>query len=192
MTARPPALTLSGIDKKYRLWTTPASRLWVPLFYRLSGIVEWAAPWLARWLRARADIHLHHHQALSGVSFTLQRGDQLLLCSDGLWSQVPEAAMVRLLKDHPLSDAVPAVVELALRHHAADSDNVTALGLEWEADVDDGVTTEDMLPGGYASTFQGAGADNVDNIPVDDLDDAAIERSIAEINDAIRRAAAKK
>lgn len=124
-----------------------------------------------------------------GVPVNLLRGDQLLLCSDGLWSQVPEAAVVRLLRDHPLSDAVPRIVELALRQHAAESDNVTALALEWEADVDDGVTTEDMLPGGYASTFQGAGADN---LPVEDLDDAAIERSIAEINDAIRRAAARK
>ncbi len=77
MTPPPSALTLSGIEKKYRLWATPASRLWVPLFYRFSRIVERAMPSLARWLRKRADLHLHYHQALNGVSFSLQRGEAL-------------------------------------------------------------------------------------------------------------------
>ena len=40
----------------------------------------------------------------------------------------------------------------------------------------------------FASTIQSAVLDGVG----DDLDDAAIERSIAEINEAIRRSAARK
>ena len=45
------------------------------------------------------------------------------------------------------------------------------------------------MDGVFASTIQAAG---VDNSSGDDLDEAAIERSIAEINEAIRRSAARK
>jgi hypothetical protein len=40
----------------------------------------------------------------------------------------------------------------------------------------------------FASTIQAGGLDTF----VDDLDEATIERSIAEINEAIRRSAARK
>ena len=45
----------------------------------------------------------------------------------------------------------------------------------------------------FASTIQAGALDEFDDAgETDDLDDAAIERSIAEINDAIRRSAARK
>jgi hypothetical protein len=44
------------------------------------------------------------------------------------------------------------------------------------------------MDGVFASTIQAGVLDT----GVEDLDDAAIERSIAEINEAIRRSAAKK
>ncbi len=127
-----------------------------------------------------------------GVPQSLRPGDVLLLCSDGLWSQVDESAIVRLLSERALSDAVPELVERALRHRTSESDNVTALAVEWEADAErdstQGVSTENLAPGVFASTFQAGLRD----VAVDELDDAAIERSIAEINEAIRRAATKK
>ncbi|MDE1953452.1 MAG: serine/threonine-protein phosphatase [Betaproteobacteria bacterium] len=127
-----------------------------------------------------------------GVPQTLRSGDMVMLCSDGLWSQLPEATIVRLLSDRVLSDAVPEMVELALRQNAAESDNVTALAMEWEAEAErettQGVSTEGIRPGVFASTFQSG----LPDMHIDELDDAAIERSIAEINEAIRRAAAKK
>jgi hypothetical protein len=105
---------------------------------------------------------------------------------------LPEASIVRLLSDHVLSDAVPEMVELALRHKAAESDNVTALAMEWETagerDGAEEVSTQGIQPGVFASTFQSG----LPEMQVDDLDDAAIERSIAEINEAIRRGAARK
>ena len=48
--------------------------------------------------------------------------------------------------------------------------------------------TESIDEGVFASTVQAGWLDST----VDDLDDEAIERSIAEINAAIRRSAAKK
>ncbi|MDE2121677.1 MAG: serine/threonine-protein phosphatase, partial [Betaproteobacteria bacterium] len=127
-----------------------------------------------------------------GVPQSLRPGDVMLLCSDGLWSQIDQAAIIQLLSERALSDAVPELVERALRHRSSESDNVTALALEWEADVErdstQGVSTENLAPGVFASTFQAELPDAAE----DDLDDAAIERSIAEINEAIRRASAKK
>ncbi len=127
-----------------------------------------------------------------GVPQKLRTGDLIMLCSDGLWSQIDESSIVSVLSARALSDAVPELVERALRNRSAESDNVTALAIEWEADTErdstQGVSTQNLAPGVFASTFQA----ELRDMPVDDLDDAAIERSIAEINEAIRRAAAKK
>lgn len=70
-----PALLVSNVSKTYRLWATPASRLWVPLLYRTAGLVP--VPAIARWLRGRAEARIHDHPALSGVDFSLRRGEAL-------------------------------------------------------------------------------------------------------------------
>ena len=91
-----------------------------------------------------------------------------------------------------MSEAVPELVEDALRKAGDGSDNVTVIALEWETpDVFEstrGVSTDSISDGVFASTIQSAVLDGGG----DDLDDAAIERSIAEINEAIRRSSLKK
>jgi len=123
---------------------------------------------------------------------TLQEGDKLLLCSDGLWGSVGDVDIVRELSSKPVADAVPDLVEQALRIGGPTGDNVTIIALEWETpDVFEsthGVSTDSISDGVFASTIQAGVLDSL----IDDLDDAAIERSIAEINEAIRRSAAKK
>ena len=71
-----PALNVAGVSKTYRLWATPASRLWVPLLHRLAGLLRPLSS-LSRWLEAKASSRLRHHQALTGVEFSLQRGEAL-------------------------------------------------------------------------------------------------------------------
>jgi len=123
---------------------------------------------------------------------TLQEGDKLMLCSDGLWGSLTDAEIVRHMALKSVSDAVPEMVEHALRVGGPHSDNVTVLAMEWETpDVFEstrGVSTDSIMDGVFASTIQAGGIENM----VDDLDEAAIERSIAEINEAIRRSAARK
>ncbi len=123
----------------------------------------------------------------------LQQGDKLMLCSDGLWDRLSESDIVDHLAHKPVNEAVPDMVESALRRAGDKSDNVTCLAIEWE--MPDGfestrgsISTDTLSDGFFASTFQ---ADTLD-AALEDLDDAAIERSIAEINDAIRRSALKK
>ena len=85
------------------------------------------------------------------------------------------------------------MVERALLKAGERSDNVTLVAMEWEMpnlfeSTRGTITTESIDDGVFASTVQAGGWDT----EADDLDDAAIERSIAEINAAIRRSAARK
>jgi serine/threonine protein phosphatase PrpC len=120
----------------------------------------------------------------------LQSGDRLLLCSDGLWSSVTDAEIVQQLTQRPVSDAVPELVERALRVAGAHSDNVTVLAVEWEAAEEGeavaGVSTQALGEEVFASTIQ-ASLVGGDPTPADELDEAEIERSIREINEAIQR-----
>jgi serine/threonine protein phosphatase PrpC len=122
----------------------------------------------------------------------MQAGDRVLLCSDGLWGSVSDEDIADLLARHPISDAVPEMVEQALRHAGAKSDNVTALAVEWESAEDgdsaSGVSTLSLGEEVFASTIQ---ASIVGEAP-DELDEAEIERSIREINEAIQRSSQNK
>ena len=122
----------------------------------------------------------------------LEQGDRLLLCSDGLWGTLDDDAIADELGTKTVSQAVPNLVESALRKAGDSSDNVTVVALEWETpdafESTQGVSTDSISEDVFASTIQAGPLDGL----VDELDDAAIERSIAEINEAIRRSAARK
>ena len=123
---------------------------------------------------------------------TLQSGDRLIVCSDGLWSQLDDDTIVDLLSSRSLSDAVPEMVERALRNGGTHGDNVTVLAVEWEAVEDSdsiaGVSTRSLGEDVFASTTQASLGETGHG----DLDEAEIERSIREINEAIQRSSKKK
>ena len=123
---------------------------------------------------------------------TLQQGDKILLCSDGLWGSLSDLEILTRLSTQPVSEAVPDLVEAALRKGGEHGDNVTVIALEWETpdsfESSRGISTDSIMEGVFASTIQAGVLDTM----VEDLDDAAIERSIAEINEAIRRTNARK
>jgi PPM family protein phosphatase len=123
----------------------------------------------------------------------MQRGDRLLLCSDGLWGTVEDDKITTLFTQQGISESVPELVEEALRNGGEKSDNVTVLAVEWESSEDQDsateVSTEALGDEVFASTIQ---ASMLGQDMADDLDEAEIERSIREINEAIRRSAQKK
>ena len=122
----------------------------------------------------------------------LVQGDRILLCSDGLWGSLSDEDIASQLSQQTVSQAVPDLVEAALRKAGQSSDNVTVVALEWETpdtfESTQGISTDSNSDDFFASTIQGGPPDGL----ADDLDDDAIERSIAEINEAIRRSAERK
>jgi serine/threonine protein phosphatase PrpC len=123
----------------------------------------------------------------------MQPGDRMLLCSDGLWGTVSDTVITEMLSRNAISDAVPELVEQALRNGGAKSDNVSVLAVEWESAEDSAgasdVSTESLGDEVFASTIQASVLGQ--EVP-DELDDAEIERSIREINEAIRRSSQQK
>jgi serine/threonine protein phosphatase PrpC len=125
--------------------------------------------------------------------FEMQGGDRLLLCSDGLWSTVTDETIVDELARRSIAESVPELVEQALRNGGPRSDNVSVMAVEWESSQADsggtGVSTQSLGDEVFASTIQ---ASVLGHDATDDLDEAEIERSIKEINDAIRRSSQQK
>ncbi|MDA7415531.1 serine/threonine-protein phosphatase [Xenophilus arseniciresistens] len=122
----------------------------------------------------------------------LQQGDRLMLCSDGIWGVLDDELIARTLASRAVSDAAPELVEMALRRAGRTGDNATLVAVEWETPDGAGgrgISTDHISDDVFASTIQaGMPSDG----EIDDLDDDAIERSIAEINEAIRRSAARR
>ena len=123
----------------------------------------------------------------------MQKGDRLLLCSDGLWGTVSDAVIVDQLAVQAISDSVPELVEQALRNGGAKCDNVSLLAVEWEGaedgDATSAISTQSLGEAVFASTIQ---ASVLGSDPPDELDDDEIERSIKEINEAIKRSSQHK
>ena len=120
-------------------------------------------------------------------------GDRVMLCSDGLWGALPDNVITEILARRNVAEAVPELAERALRETGEKSDNVTVLAVEWESaeDIDSksAISTLSLGDEVFASTIQASlGAD----ANADDLDEAEIERSIREINEAIQRSSAKR
>ena len=124
----------------------------------------------------------------------VEPGDRVLLCSDGLWGSISDAEITGVLSDRPVSDAVPELVERALRVAGQRSDNVTVLAVEWESaedeDTSGAVSTQTLGDEVFASTIQASLAG--EGVTPDELDEAEIERSIKEINEAIQRSSSQR
>lgn len=67
--------------------------------------------------------------------FPLQPNDLLLLCSDGLWNQLPQQQLVETLWNvYPLKKALRMLGSVAENNAQSHSDNISALGIR----IDDG------------------------------------------------------
>ena len=119
---------------------------------------------------------------------SLQPGDVLLLCSDGLWSVLPDHVLAQSLQANTVVRAVPELLTNAVAIAGKNSDNVTALAMMWEGGiVDDSpntITTNTLPVGSVTTTIQAPRAD-LENSDV--FDDSEIEKAIAEIRSAIEK-----
>ena len=115
----------------------------------------------------------------------------LLLCSDGLWSMVPDAEIVQKLASHTVVQAVSELVTMAVAIGGPRADNTTALAISWQgADnaqaAGPNVISTELLPENQvSSTISKVVADADPN--ADPFDEDEIEKAIAEINQAIEK-----
>ncbi len=59
-------------------------------------------------------------------------GDMLLLCSDGLWGALDNGSLVQgIYTDEPLTERINHLVTRAEKTAAPESDNITAIALQW-------------------------------------------------------------
>jgi len=123
---------------------------------------------------------------------SLQPGDVLMLCSDGLWSMLPETEIVHQLATQGVVRAVPDMVAMATAIAGAKSDNTTALAIMWQgageaAGGDDALISTQMLAADEVSTTIAATLDPAAEGEADVFDEDEIEKAIAEIRDAIEK-----
>lgn len=122
---------------------------------------------------------------------SLQAGDVILLCSDGLWGVLPDYMLAQRLHDHTIVRAVPELIQSAVDIAGKQSDNVTALAMMWEGDdklENSTVISTNTLPiGSVTTTIQAPFDVDSETLDSDVFNDAEIEKAIAEIRSAINK-----
>jgi serine/threonine protein phosphatase PrpC len=81
----------------------------------------------------------------------LRGQDSVVLCTDGLWSVVPDEVLVQELVSLSVEEAVPRLLTKARKLGGAHGDNVTCLALTWDEQGDFVATSRTVLsmpPGG--------------------------------------------
>lgn len=63
--------------------------------------------------------------------FPLQRGDAILLCSDGLWSPLSDQDIINGLQNQNLNDAIEDLASDAEETSYPHSDNISVVGFRW-------------------------------------------------------------
>lgn len=118
--------------------------------------------------------------------------DCLLLCSDGLWANIPETSIGLVLTRCNAMEGVPKLIQYALAEGGPKCDNVTGLGINWlgESPAETGQTLEtgeqstfNMAQGGYESTLHIDSAAAQSDVRIEEEIDAAVNA----INEAIRK-----
>lgn len=121
---------------------------------------------------------------------SLQAGDVMLLCSDGLWSMLPDHVLAQRLQDNTIVRAVPELLKNAIGIGGKSSDNVTALAMMWQGNnsLEDATTiSTNTLPIGMVTTTIQAPPESDPTIPGDVFNDDEIEKAIEEIRGAIQK-----
>ncbi|TFW29523.1 PP2C family protein-serine/threonine phosphatase [Massilia horti] len=120
-------------------------------------------------------------------------GDVIMLCSDGLWSMLPDTEIAHQLSTQTVVRAVPDMISMATAIGGARADNTTALAIMWQGSgiqadpaLEDVISTQ-MLDADHVSSTIVATPEPVAEGEADVFDEEAIERAIAEIRDAIEK-----
>jgi PPM family protein phosphatase len=122
---------------------------------------------------------------------SLLPGDVIMLCSDGLWSMLPDDDIVRRLSTQTVVQAVPDMISTSLEVAGPKADNTTGLAIMYQGE-DDGATDIDsistlLLPKDQVSGTIIGEVEPSAAAAADAFDEDEIEKAIAEIREAIEK-----
>jgi PPM family protein phosphatase len=111
----------------------------------------------------------------------LEKGDVLVLCSDGFWGPLTQRHMLHSLLTRPLDQAIPELVDLAEARAAGRSDNISVLAMTWNEET----LIADRTPAGASDTeIRDLTATDLDYLRMTDED---VEKAINELKSALRK-----
>ncbi|MCG2582904.1 PP2C family serine/threonine-protein phosphatase [Massilia sp. TS11] len=124
---------------------------------------------------------------------SLQPGDVLMVCSDGLWSQLDDRDIAARLANDTIARAVPDMIRVATAKAGTSADNTTALAIVWQgggAEAHSEITATAHMETLVSTRMmaEDSVSDQMDTAPAADadaFDEDEIERAIAEIRGAI-------
>lgn len=119
---------------------------------------------------------------------SLQGGDVIMLCSDGLWSVLPDHVLADRLNNNTVIRAVPELLATATGIAGKTSDNATALAVMWEGssvlqDASTTITTNSLPIGSMTTTIQAPRHADLES--ADAFNESEIEKAIEEIRLAL-------
>ncbi|MBS0320745.1 MAG: serine/threonine-protein phosphatase [Proteobacteria bacterium] len=122
----------------------------------------------------------------------LRNGDVMVLCTDGLWSVMPQNEMATWLTSTPILKTAPQMMREAEKRGGPEGDNLSTIVVRWGADLateqaSTATVTESLGLGEFETAIEKtvtltdrAGANR-------DLTDDEIERAIQEIQSTIQK-----
>jgi len=122
----------------------------------------------------------------------VQEGDTLLLSTDGFWTMHSADQLAAELDLHPITEALPRLLEEACRRGGDEADNASLVGMTWESHGVDAekenksISTATMPLDAFTTTFSSTSRKGRLE-PGDDITDEEIDRTVAEIQTAIKK-----
>ena len=121
-----------------------------------------------------------------GKELELKTGDTIVISTDGFWAQIPASLIASLLRKQDIVGLLPGLITEAYRRAGGDSDNISVVGMTWESQEDDNSADTEIMDTQFttSSNTMELGTPTV----TDDVTEEDIEKAIAEIQDAIKKA----
>lgn len=119
---------------------------------------------------------------------TMMPGDIIFLCSDGLWSVLPDNLIAKKFVDSTIVRAVPELLNKAISTAGINSDNATALAVMWlgtNSLKDDSTISTNTLQIGEVTSMIQTEPQEAAGMSGGTVDDQEIEKAIEEIRNAI-------